>query len=90
MKKQIDKIDQAKNLIDGVIASQKSVDWWEAQVCQIIGQINDLEQDEEANEKEIDKLTNQLASLLPRAKLELKTIDNLEIELKTFIQNQNA
>jgi hypothetical protein len=88
MQHQINRIEEAKTLIDRVIASQKSVDWWEAQVCRIMGQINELEQDEDANSEEIDKLMIQLNSILPRAKLELRTIDDLENQLRSFIEKQ--
>lgn len=88
MRQSIDKVEQAQTLIDRVIASQKSVEWWEAQVCQIIGQINELEKDEVANAKEIDELVVRLSSILPRAKLELKTIDDLENQLRRFIESQ--
>lgn len=88
MRQSIDKVEQAQTLIDRVIASQRSVEWWEAQVCQIIGQINELEKDEVANAKEIDELVVRLSSILPRAKLELKTIDDLENQLRRFIESQ--
>ena len=88
MRQSIDKVEQAQTLIDRVIASQRSVEWWEAQVCQIIGQINELEKDEVANAKEIDELVVRLSSILPRAKLELKTIDDLENQLRSFIESQ--
>ena len=88
MRQSIDKVEQAQTLIDRVIASQRSVEWWEAQVCQIIGQINELEKDEVANAKEIDEVVVRLSSILPRAKLELKTIDDLENQLRRFIESQ--
>ena len=78
------KVNLAQDLIQRVIYSQKSVNWWEEQVCQI----NELEKDEEANAAEIDKLINQLSSILPRAKMELKTIDDLEDEVKSFLKNE--
>lgn len=82
------KVNMAQDLIQRVICSQKSVNWWEEQVCQIMGQINELEKNEEANSAEIDKLMNQLSSILPRAKMELKTIDDLENEVKSFLKNE--
>lgn len=88
MRQSIDKVEQAQTLIDRVIASQRSIEWWEAQVCQIIGQINELEKDEVANAEEIDELVVRLSSILPRAKLELKTIDDLENQLRRFIESQ--
>lgn len=87
MRQSIDKVEQAQTLIDRVIASQRSIEWWEAQVCQIIGQINELEKDEVANAEEIDELVVRLSSILPRAKLELKTIDDLENQLRRFIES---
>lgn len=88
MQQKINRVEEAKTLISRVIASQKSVDWWEAQVCQIMSQINELEQDEYANSEEIDKLMIKLNSILPRAKLELRTIDDLENQLRSFIEKQ--
>lgn len=88
MQQKINRVEEAKTLISRVIASQKSVDWWEAQVCQIMSQINELEQDEYANSEEIDSLMIKLNSILPRAKLELRTIDDLENQLRSFIEKQ--
>jgi hypothetical protein len=88
MKINKEKIDTVQDLLEKAISSQKSVDWLEAQVCQIIGQINELEEDEEANAQEIEKLVNQLATMIPRTKMELKCIDDLENQVKGFLKNE--
>lgn len=82
--------NKIRDFLSRVAVSQNSVDWWEAQVCQIMGQISELEKDEAANKKEIDNLVAQLSNLITRAKLELSTIDNLENEMKQFTQNEKA
>lgn len=82
--------NKIRDFLSRVAVSQNSVDWWEAQVCQIMGQISELEKDEAANKKEIDNLVVQLSNLITRAKLELSTIDKLENEMKQFIQNEKA
>ena len=82
--------NKIRDFLSRVAVSQNSVDWWEAQVCQIMSQISELEKDEAANEKEIDNLLVQLSNLIPRAKLELSTIDGLENEMKQFTQNEKA
>ena len=82
-------LERIITLLEKVESSTKSVNWWEAEMENIINKIDELEKCTSPNELKIEQLTQKLQTLIPRAKLELQIIEKLEKELEAIIKEQD-
>ena len=77
-------------LIEKVNSSTNSVNWWEREMEAILHKMDKLENSSKAKDKiELNKLTQKLATLIPRAKVEMEIIDKLESDLNKLLKEIN-
>jgi|694.fasta_scaffold85649_5 hypothetical protein len=85
-----DRISQIIELIEKVNLSTNSVCWWEKEMDSTLDKMDKLEDSSDPKDKiELEKLTQKLANLIPRAKLEMEIIDKLEADLENLIKELN-
>lgn len=83
-------LEKVFELIEKVNSSTNSVNWWEKEMDSILYKMSKLENSTKAKDKiELDKLTQKLATLIPRAKLEMGIIDELESDLNKLLKEIN-
>jgi|APGre2960657404_1045060.scaffolds.fasta_scaffold89822_2 hypothetical protein len=76
------KHQRIKDLIDRTSISTQSVNWWEKEMDNILSEMDRWESsDSPKAEDELDRLKDKLELLIPRAKMEIEVINNLEKEL---------
>lgn len=84
------KHQRIKDLIDKTNISTQSVKWWEKETDNILLEIDRWESsDSPKAEGELIALKNKLELLIPRARMEIEVINNLEKELNEIQQNIN-
>lgn len=89
-KNQQSSLEKIFELIEKVNSSTNSVNWWEKEMDSILHKMSKLENSTKAKDKiELDKLTQKLATLIPRAKVEMEIIDKLESDLNKLLKEIN-
>ena len=77
-------------LIEKTNSSANSVNWWEREMEAILHKMDKLENSTKTKDKiELNKLTQKLATLIPRAKVEMEIIDKLESDLNKLLKEIN-
>lgn len=83
-------LEKIFELIEKVNSSTNSVNWWEREMEAILRKMDKLENSTKAKDKiKLNKLTQQLAALIPRAKVEMGIIDKLESDLNKLLKEIN-
>ena len=78
-----------KDLIDRTNISTQSVNWWEKEMDNILSEMNRWESsDSPKAEDELEILRDKLELLIPRARMEIEVINNLEKELGEIQQEK--
>ena len=81
-KNQQSSLEKIFELIEKTNSSANSVNWWEREMEAILHKMDKLENSTKTKDKiELNKLTQKLATLIPRAKVEMEIIDKLESDL---------
>lgn len=76
------KHQRINDLIDKTRMSTQSVNWWEKEMDNILSEIEKWESsDSPKAEDELERLKDKLQLLIPRARMEIEVINNLEKEL---------
>ncbi len=76
------KHQRINDLIDKTRMSTQSVNWWEKEMDNILSEIERWESsDSPEAEDELEILKDKLQLLIPRARMEIEVINNLEKEL---------
>lgn len=89
-KNQQSSLEKIFELIEKVNSSTNSVNWWEREMEAILHKMDKLENSSKAKDKiELNKLTQKLATLIPRAKVEMEIIDKLESDLNKLLKEIN-
>ena len=89
-KNQQSSLEKIFELIEKVNSSTNSVNWWEREMETILHKMDKLENSSKAKDKrELNKLTQKLATLIPRAKVEMEIIDKLESDLNKLLKEIN-
>ena len=84
-----EKIDKILKFFIKADSTVKSVDWWEKRLNEATNQLDKMDAD--LSEKEPNKrkaLLDELALIKNRMKIELNLVDNLENEIKTYIETK--
>lgn len=83
-------LEKIFELIEKTNSSANSVNWWEREMEAILHKMDKLENSTKAKDKiELNKLTQKLATLIPRAKVEMEIIDKLESDLNKLLKEIN-
>lgn len=84
-----DNLSKAQDIIKRVELSNQSVVWWEKEIEKVMQELEKVENSKKKKDKQrtIELLT-QLEALLPRGRLELNTINKLEVEVEQFLKNE--
>lgn len=83
------KLEKAQNLLEKAKLTTESVAWWEAQIIQIIQELDRIEDSPKPEDRKRSlELIKKLERLVPRGQLEIKTINKLEKEVWDFIENE--
>jgi hypothetical protein len=86
-KNQQSSLEKIFELIEKTNSSANSVNWWEREMEAILHKMDKLENSTKIKDKiELNKLTQKLATLIPRAKLEMEIIDKLESDLNKLLK----
>jgi hypothetical protein len=86
-KNQQSSLEKIFELIEKTNSSANSVNWWEREMEAILHKMDKLENSTKTKDKiELNKLTQKLATLIPRAKLEMEIIDKLESDLNKLLK----
>ena len=89
-KKEDSTLERIIELIEKVNLSTNSIYWWEKEMDSTLDKMDKLENSSDPKDKiELEKLTQKLANLVPRAKLEIEIIDKLEEDLEKLIKESN-
>jgi hypothetical protein len=89
-KKEDSTLERIIELIEKVNLSTNSIYWWEKEMDATLDKMDKLENSYDPKDKiELEKLTQKLANLIPRAKLEIEIIDKLEEDLEKLIKESN-
>lgn len=89
-KNQQSSLEKIFELIEKANSSANSVNWWEREMEAILHKMDKLENSTKAKDKiELNKLTQKLATLIPRAKVEMEIIDKLESDLNKLLKEIN-
>ena len=89
-KNQQSSLEKIFELIEKTNSSANSVNWWEREMEAILHKMDKLENSTKIKDKiELNKLTQKLATLIPRAKLEMEIIDKLESDLNKLLKEIN-
>jgi hypothetical protein len=89
-KNQQSSLEKIFELIEKTNSSANSVNWWEREMEAILHKMDKLENSTKTKDKiELNKLTQKLATLIPRAKLEMEIIDKLESDLNKLLKEIN-
>jgi len=76
------KHQRINELVDKTRISTQSVNWWEKEMDNILSEIDRWESsDSPKAEDELERLKDKLQLLIPRARMEIEVINNLEKEL---------
>ena len=68
---------------------EESLEWWEREVEQTLGELDaleNLESHSKENIKKADKIFHHLEYLLSRTDFEYKNIENMEVKIKNFVK----
>lgn len=87
------KIDKAEKLFLRADSVAESVIFWEKRCDKISNRIDELTEKENLNEKEEQELVdlvNELKVLLKRMSFEDKCVDEIEKDIKSFVQDEKA
>mgnify|MGYP001011199238 CR=1 FL=1 len=88
-KNQQSSLEKIFELIEKTNSSANSVNWWEREMEAILHKMDKLENSTKIKDKiELNKLTQKLATLIPRAKLEMEIIDKLESDLNKLLKDE--
>ena len=83
------KHQRIKDLVDRTNISTQSVNWWEKEMDNILSEMNRWESsDSPKAEDELEILRDKLELLIPRARMEIEVINNLEKELGEIQQEK--
>lgn len=83
------KHQRIKDLIDKTDMSTRSVNWWEKEMDNILSEMSRWESsDSPKAEDELEILRDKLELLIPRARMEIEVINNLEKELGEIQQEK--
>jgi hypothetical protein len=83
-------LEKIFELIEKTNSSANSVNWWEREMEAILHKMDKLENSTKTKDKiELNKLTQKLATLIPRAKVEMEIIDKLESDLNKLLKEIN-
>jgi hypothetical protein len=89
-KNQQSSLEKIFELIEKTNSSANSVNWWEREMEAILHKMDKLENSTKTKDKiELNKLTQKLATLIPRAKVEMEIIDKLESDLNKLLKEIN-
>jgi len=89
-KKEDSTLEKIIELIEKVNLSTNSIYWWEKEMDATLDKMDKLENSSNPKDKiELEKLTQKLANLIPRAKLEIEIIDKLEEDLEKLVKESN-
>lgn len=81
--------EKIEKLIEKIEISNQSIDWWENEINKITRELDELaKKPTKKNLLKEEKLLLKLIALISRGKVELKTIDQLEIELQNLIRDE--
>jgi hypothetical protein len=82
-------LSKAQDLIKRVDLSNQSIVWWENEIAKLMEELDKVENSKKKKDKQKTiQLLTQLEALLPRGRLELNTIDKLEVEVEQFLKNE--
>lgn len=83
------KLEKAQDLLEKAKLTTESVAWWEAQIIQIIQELDRIEDSSKPEDRKRSlELIKKLERLVPRGQLEIKTINKLEKEVWDFVENE--